>query len=76
MKNTRRYGPDAIAYRWLSACLGTVLIACAALIVALVPFSDGWAMVGAGVLFALGVDALVAASRGRWSLLSRIGPLP
>jgi hypothetical protein len=56
--------------------MGVILVACATLIVVLVPFSDWLAMVTAGVLFVLGTDALVAAKRGRWSLLSRIGPLP
>jgi uncharacterized membrane protein YhhN len=69
-------GPRSTIYRWMSAVLGAVLIACAALIVALVPFSDWPAMIAAGVLFALGADALVAAKDGRWSMLSRIGPLP
>ena len=76
MADARNRGPDSIAYRWMSAGMGAILIACAASIVALVPHSDWWAMIAAGVLFALGADALVAAKAGRWSVLSRIGPLP
>jgi hypothetical protein len=76
MTDAKSRGPRSIVYRWMSGLLGAVLIACAALIVALVPFSDWPAMIAAGVLFALGADALVAAKNGRWSMLSRIGPLP
>ena len=76
MADARNRGPDSIAYRWMSAGIGAILVACAALIMTLVPFSDWLAMIAAGVLFALGIDALVAAKTGRWSVLSRIGPLP
>jgi dolichyl-phosphate-mannose--protein O-mannosyl transferase len=76
MADARHRGPDSIGYRWMTAGIGAILVACSALIVTLVPFSDWLAMIAAGVLFALGADALVAAKVGRWSVLSRIGPLP
>ena len=76
MADARHRGPDSIAYRWMSAAIGAILVACAVLIVMLLPFSDWLAMVAAGILFALGADALVAAKTGRWSVLSKIGPLP
>ena len=76
MPDTRQRGPASIAYRWMSAGIGAILVACAVLIVAVAPFSDWLAMIAAGVLFALGADALFAAKTGRWSVLSKIGPLP
>jgi len=76
MADPRRRDPDSIGYRWMTAGIGALLVACAAWIVMLVPFSDWLAMIAAGVLFVLGADALVAAKTGRRSVLSRIGPLP
>ena len=73
---SRQRGPDAMAYRWASAGIGTLLVVCSASIVLLVPFSNWMAMIAAGILFALGADALVAAKNGRRSMLSRMGPLP
>ena len=64
MADARNRGPDSIAYRWMSAGIGAILVACAALIVWLVPFSDWLAMIAAGVLFALGIDATCCRENG------------
>ena len=76
MNDPRRHSPDSIVYRVMSAGLGTVLVGCAVMIFVLVPFSEWPAMIAAAALFVLGADAIIAAKRRRWSLLSRIGPLP
>jgi hypothetical protein len=63
--------------RWVTAAFGLFFVGIAVAIVYSATNDNPW---GAGVAAlatgALGLDAIVAAWRGRASLLSRIGPLP
>jgi len=76
MKPARPGKIESTARRWVEACIGTLFVGCAVVLLALFPLSDWKAMLAATVLFGLGFDALHAAWQARASLLSRIGPLP
>jgi hypothetical protein len=63
--------------RWVTAGFGVLFVGIAVAIVQAAISENPWgAGLSALVTGALGVDALMAAIRGRASLLSRIGPLP
>ena len=63
--------------RIVTGCMGALFVALAIAIIVVVdrPLGLG-ALVAAMVTGLLGIDALIAAVRGKRSLLSRIGPLP
>ena len=63
--------------RIVTGCTGALFVALAIAIIVVVdrPIGLG-ALVAAMVIGLLGIDALIAAVRGKRSLLSRIGPLP
>lgn len=63
------------AYRMVTAVFGVFFAALAVAIVVASERTIG-ALLAAGVIGLLGVDALVSAYRNKPSLLSRIGPLP
>jgi len=61
--------------RIVAAVIGTLFLGAAGAIVLLTPLTAGVSLT-AGVIGALGLEAVVSAIRGRRCLLSRIGPLP
>lgn len=63
--------------RWVCAGVGLLFVGLAAAIaISSDGTAGGWAYAAAAVIGVLGAEALVAAIRGRQSLMSRIGPLP
>lgn len=65
------------AGRWASALVGTLFVGVAVAIALLAGHDAGWAAyLVAGIVGALGADALLCALRHRRCLLSRLGPLP
>jgi len=62
--------------RIASSVIGTVFVVCAVWIFYEVPSTNIPGLICGGVILLLGVEALIAAFRGRRSLLSKIGPLP
>lgn len=62
--------------RLATAIIGTLFVLCAAWIFYEVPRTNIGGLICGGVIFLVGVEVLIAAVKGRPSLLSRIGPLP
>jgi zinc transporter ZupT len=62
--------------RIVTALMGLLFGGCGAYLAFDLAGSDWQIAVLAGVLLLLGVEMLVAAAKGRPSLLSRLGPLP
>ena len=63
--------------RWASAVVGALFVGVAAAIALRAGHDAGWAAyLVAGIVGALGADALLCALRQRRCLLSRLGPLP
>ncbi|MEP7328637.1 MAG: hypothetical protein ABI777_05455 [Betaproteobacteria bacterium] len=62
-------------YRTVTGAFGTFFVILAVAIIAISEMAPGVA-IAAFLLGVLGIDAIVAALRGKKSLLSRIGPLP
>lgn len=56
--------------------IGLILTVCAVCIFYVVPRGNIAGLIAGAVVLMLGVEALIAAYRGRPSLLSKIGPLP
>lgn len=67
--------PPSRAHRWVTAAIGLLFAASAVAIVVVSDRSVG-PLLAAGVVGALGVDAVVSALRNKRAMLSRIGPLP
>ena len=69
-------GPKKTSGRVAGTIIGTLFVFCAGWIFYAVPRTNIAGLICGGVILLLGVEALVAALKGRPSLLSRMGPLP